>query len=143
MWAGIAPWWWLHQGFLHWTLCKQRSPVYCNHNDDDTDDGTGIDDENDFDDVDDNDDDDDTDDIYDDTRIDDFDDDTDDEDDDDTDDTDDDIVDDTGIDFDDADLLFREVALDTEHLHNVPAIDDRSPIAFILICWHFKIRLRW
>ena len=32
--------------------------------------------------------------------------------------------DDTRIDdFDDADLLFREIALDTEHLHNVPVKD--------------------
>ena len=38
-------------------------------------------------------------------------------------DNDDDDDDDDENDFDDVNLLFREVALDTEHLHNVPVID--------------------
>ena len=132
LWVGTAPWWWLHQGFRHWTLCKQQSPGnllwswwwwhwwwHC-----------GIDD---LDDVDDNDDDDDTDDTDVDTGIDDI-----------CDDTDDDT--DGFDDTNDADLLFREVALDTEHFHNVPAIalvkfagTLKSDVQFyvIILTYHF------
>ena len=115
MFAGIAPCWCLHQGIQHWNLCKRRSPGYQDddgeHTDDGTDDNTGIDGDHDFDDV------------------------ADDEDDDDTD-------DDTNIDdeHDVTNLFLREVALHTEHLHNVPARNERAPTAFTLICWNNQIK---